>query len=168
MNEVWRARCGIVARGCARGRIQSRQRESGYRGLAAVLTANRRRTTSLIRATVQHWSSSQPEAAGPASTSAASSRRWAGANLHFAPPAPAEASAARPPTASARRQRFADIRERRKCRPLAPSSINSAAASQYLLRAGPPGCVQPATIRTPHDTGIPHREPAVTSPQPRH
>jgi hypothetical protein len=31
MNEVWRARSGIVARGCARGRVRSRQRGSGRR-----------------------------------------------------------------------------------------------------------------------------------------
>jgi hypothetical protein len=63
-------------------------------------TLNRRRTSSAIRASVQHWSS-QPQMAGPASSTASSSRTCAGVSLHRAPPAPLEASAARPPAASA-------------------------------------------------------------------
>ena len=35
MNEVWRARSGIVARGCARGRVRSRRRGSGRGDVAA-------------------------------------------------------------------------------------------------------------------------------------
>ena len=58
--------------------------------------------------------------------------------MHFAPPAPLEASAARPPAASARRHRFTDIRDTRKyfatSRSLAPASINSAADSRTCSR----------------------------------
>ena len=39
MNEVWRARCVIVARGCARGRVRSRRRGSGRRYVAAAGSA---------------------------------------------------------------------------------------------------------------------------------
>ena len=39
MNEVWRARSGIVARGCARGRVRSRRGESGRRYVAAAGSA---------------------------------------------------------------------------------------------------------------------------------
>src|SRR6266568_9458376 len=35
MNEVWHARSGIVARGCARGRVRSRRPGSGGEDLAA-------------------------------------------------------------------------------------------------------------------------------------
>ena|SRR6266567_3703052 len=35
MNEVWHARSGIVARGCARGRVRSRRPGSGGGGVAA-------------------------------------------------------------------------------------------------------------------------------------
>ena len=50
----------------------------------------------------------------------------------------AGAAAARPPAASARRHRFADIRDTRKCRAtsrsLAPASIKSAAAKRTCSR----------------------------------
>ena len=59
-------------------------------------------------------------------------------SLHFAPPAPLEASASRPPAASARRHRFTDIRDTRNrfatSRSLAPPSIISAAASRTCSR----------------------------------
>ena len=59
-------------------------------------------------------------------------------SLHFAPPAPLEASASRPPAASARRHRFTLIRETRNrfatSRSLAPASIISAAASRTCSR----------------------------------
>ena len=100
-------------------------------------TRNRRLTSSPIRANVQHWSS-QPQAAGPASSTASSSRTWAGVSLHRAPPAPFEASASRPPASRARRQRFAGIRLSRNrlatSRSLAPASISSAAASRTCSR----------------------------------
>jgi hypothetical protein len=35
VNEVWHARSGIVARGCARGRVRSRRRESDRRCVGA-------------------------------------------------------------------------------------------------------------------------------------
>jgi hypothetical protein len=46
-----------------------------------------------------------------ASSSVSSPCTCAQVSFHWAPPAPFETSAARPPTASARRQRFADIRD---------------------------------------------------------
>ena len=52
---------------------------------------------------------------GRASSTVSSSRSWKEVSLHFAPPAPLDASADRPPAASARRHRFADIRDTRKC-----------------------------------------------------
>jgi hypothetical protein len=88
-------------------------------------------------ARVQHWSA-YPAAAGPASSTASSSATWAGVSLHCAPPAPLEASAARPPAARDRRHRFADIRDTRNrlatSRSLAPASIISAAASRTRSR----------------------------------
>ena len=65
-----------------------------------------------MRARVQHWAS-YPLAAGPASSTDSSSASCAGLSLHFAPPAPLVARASRPPAASARRHRFADIRDTR-------------------------------------------------------
>ena len=44
-----------------------------------------------------------------------SSRSCAALSLHLAPPAPIDARAGRPPAATARRHRFADIRDTRKC-----------------------------------------------------
>jgi hypothetical protein len=56
-------------------------------------------------------------------------------SLHRAPPAPLEASASRPPAASARRHRFALIRDTRNrlaiSRSLAPASIISAARPRW-------------------------------------
>jgi hypothetical protein len=67
--------------------------------------------------------------------------------LHRAPPAPLEASAARPPAASARRHRFADIRDTRNRRATSPSlaaaSIKSAAASRTCSRRARSAAVSP-------------------------
>ena len=108
---------------------------------------NRRRTSSPILASVQHWSSSQPQAAGPSSSTVCSSRSWAGLSLQRAPPAPLEASAGLPPAASARRHRFADIRDTRKrlatSRSLAPASISSAAANRTCSRRARSSAVSP-------------------------
>ena len=64
-----------------------------------------------------------------------------------APPAPLEASAARPPAARARRRRFAGIRGTRKrlatSRSLAPASISSAAASRTCSRRARCAAVSP-------------------------
>src|SRR6266851_2475797 len=68
----------------------------------------------------------------------ACSATWAGVSLHCAPPAPLEASAARPPEVRALRHRFTLIRDTRKCRAIsrspAPASIISAAASRTRSR----------------------------------
>jgi hypothetical protein len=110
-------------------------------------TQNRRPTSSAIRASVQHWSSSQPDTAGPASSTASSSRSCAAVSLHRALPAPFETSAVRPPAASARRHRFADIRLTRNrfatSRSLAPASIKSAAASRTSSRRARSSAVSP-------------------------
>ena len=67
---------------------------------------------------------------GPASKTAAGSRTWAGVSLHRAPSGPFEVSAW-PPAASARRHRFADIRNRLAISwSLGLASISSAAASR--------------------------------------
>ena len=80
--------------------------------------------------------------------------------MHVAPPAPLEASAARPPAASARRHRFTDIRDTRNrfatSRSLAPASIISAAASRTFSRRArsaasrppPSGYLIPPAYRT--------------------
>ena len=63
------------------------------------------------------------------------------------PPGPFDISAARPPEASARRHRFADIRvTRNRCatsRSLAPASINSAAANRTCSRRARSAAVSP-------------------------
>jgi hypothetical protein len=84
--------------------------------------------------------------------------------------APRDASAARPPPASARRHRFADIRDTRKyratSRSLAPASNNSAAASRTCSRRArsaassppPSGYLIPPAYRRPgsrHQVGNP-------------
>jgi hypothetical protein len=113
---------------------------------------------------VQHWSSSQPQTAGPASRAASSSRSWPGVSLHLAPPAPLVASAFRPPSASVRRHRFADIRDTRNrlatSRSLAPASISSAASSRTRSRRDrsaavsppPPGYLMTPAYRDPPAT----------------
>ena len=128
-------------------------------------TRNRRATSSAIRARVQHWSSSQPQTAGPASSAASSSPSWAGVSLHFAPPAPLVARASRPPAASARRHRFADIRDTRNrratSRSLAPASISSAASSRTRSRRARSAAVSPPPsgyLMTPA-----YREPPATT-----
>ena len=111
-------------------------------------TRNRRATRSAIRASVQHWSSSHPQTAGPASSAVSSSASWPWVSLHLAPPAPLAARAWRPPAASARRHRFADIRDTRSrvatSRSLAPDSISSAASSRTRSRRA-----RSATVRPP-------------------
>jgi len=67
------------------------------------------------------------------------------------PPAPRDASAARPPAASARRHRFADIRDTRNRR-----------ATSWSLAPAALSRVQPAAIGVSHDPGIPHDGPAVS------
>jgi len=103
--------------------------------------------TSAIRTSAQHWSSSHPQAAVPASSTAASSRTCAGLSLEGPPPGPFEASAARPPAASARRHRFADTRVTRKLfatsRSLAPAWIRSAAAIRTRSRRARPAAIRP-------------------------
>jgi hypothetical protein len=102
-----------------------------------------------------------PNRTGPASRTASSSRSCAGLSRHLAPPAPRDASAARPPAASARRHRFADIRDTRNrratSRSLAPASISSAAANRTCSRRArsaasspPPSAylMKPAYLRT--------------------
>jgi hypothetical protein len=80
--------------------------------------------------------------------------------LHFAPPAPLEASAARPPAASARRHRFALIRDTRNrfaiSRSLAPASIISAAASRTRSGRARSAALRPPH-RIPHASGIAHQ-----------
>ena len=76
----------------------------------------------------------------------------------LAPGAPAalDASAARPPAASARRHRFADIRDTRNCQAtsqsLAPDSTKIRGCQPHLFPAGPLSCIQPATLVTPHNS----------------
>ena len=81
------------------------------------------------------------------SDTAASSRTWPGDSLHGPPPGPLEASAARPPAASALRHRFADIRVTRNrvaiSRSLAPASISSAAANRTCSRRARSAAVSP-------------------------
>jgi hypothetical protein len=81
---------------------------------------------------------------------AASSRsaaRRAGVSLHLAPPAPLVARASRPPASSARRHRFADIRDTRNrlatSWSLAPDSISSAASSRTRSRRDRSAAVSP-------------------------
>src|SRR3954451_7527230 len=82
-----------------------------------------------MRGSVQRWSA-QPHAPGPASSNTCSSSSWAGLSRQRAPPGPLDASAGRPPAASARRHRLADIRVTRKrvatSRSVALSSIHAA------------------------------------------
>ncbi|MFZ0189896.1 MAG: hypothetical protein WAL72_23485 [Streptosporangiaceae bacterium] len=72
-------------------------------------------------------------------------------SLHRAPPAPLEASAARPPPARARRHRFAGIRDTRNrfatSGSLAPASIISAAASRTYSRRARSAAVSPPPSR---------------------
>jgi len=89
------------------------------------------------------------------------------AQLAFAPPAPFDTSAARPPPDSARRHRFADIRDTRKylatSRSLAPASINPAAASRTCSRRArsapvsppPSGYLMTPAYRTARQTSAP-------------
>jgi hypothetical protein len=67
--------------------------------------------------------------------------------LQRAPPAPLDARAGFPPAASARRHRFADIRDTRNrfatSRSLAPASISSAAASRTCSRRARSAAVSP-------------------------
>src|SRR3954453_6190310 len=99
-----------------------------------------------MRGSVQN-SSVHPHPAGPASSSTCSSSSWARLSRHRAPPGPLEASAGRPPAASARRQRLADIRAPRKRAPpprsVAPSSIHSAASSRSCSRRAQSSAVSP-------------------------
>ncbi len=99
-----------------------------------------------MRGGIQH-SASQPPTAGPASSSPVSSDNWAGLSLQRAPPAPLEAGAGRPPEASARRHRLADIlltwNRVATSRSLAPSPIPSAAASRTRSRRARSSAVSP-------------------------
>ena len=89
----------------------------------------------------------QQEAAGPASRTASSSPGWTGVSLQRAQAGPLEASACFPPTASARRHRFAGILDTRKrfaiSRSQAPSLISSAAASRTRSRRARSAAVSP-------------------------
>src|SRR3954471_11995226 len=89
----------------------------------------------------------RPGLIGPASSSTCSSSSWARLSRQRAPPGPLEASAGRPPAASARRQRLADIRVTRKrpatSRSVAPSSIHSAASSRSCSRRAQSSAVSP-------------------------
>ena len=104
-----------------------------------------------------------PQAAGPASSTASSSATCAAVSLHFAPPAPFEASASRPPAASARRHRFTDIRDTRNRLgdlPVAGPGLDHLRGRQpHLLPAGPLRRVQAAAIGIPHASGIAHQAP---------
>jgi hypothetical protein len=83
----------------------------------------------------------------------------------FAPPAPRDASAARPPAASARRHRFADRDSRNRratSRSLAPASINSAASSRTCSRRAAP----PRSVHHHRPTSSPWDTPADASCQP--
>jgi hypothetical protein len=113
--------------------------------------------------------------AGPASSKASSSRSCAAVSLHRTPPAPFEASAARPPASSARRHRFADIRDTRNrlatSPSLAPASIISAAASRTCSRrprssaSSPPPSGDPDRRERRH---APELEPPHRSARPDH
>jgi hypothetical protein len=78
--------------------------------------------------------------------------------LHFAPPAPLDASAARPPAASARRHRFTDIRDTRNPPghlPVSGPRLDQLRSHQpHLLPAGPLSRIQPAAIGIPHASPI--------------
>ena len=83
--------------------------------------------------------------------------------MHCAPAAPLEASASRPPAASARRHRFADIRDSRnrlRYLPVAGPALDHLGGGQpHLLPPGPLRSGQPAAIGIPHVCGIAHRAP---------
>ena len=83
--------------------------------------------------------------------------------MHRAPAAPLDASAARPPAASARRHRFALIRDTRNrfatSRSLAPALDHLRGGQPHLFPAGPLRRVQAAAIGVPHASGLPHRVP---------
>jgi hypothetical protein len=74
-----------------------------------------------------------------------------------------EASAARPPAASARRHRFADIRDTRnrfRDLPVARARLKQIRSGQpHPLPAGPFGGGQPAAIGISHDPGVAHHAP---------
>jgi len=118
-----------------------------------------------MRASVQHWSSSQPQAAGPASSTVCSFAQLGRGEL-TAGPARAFGGQRRPasggqrppatgsPTSATTRNRRATSRS------LAPASINPAAAGPHLLPPRPLGRAQPTTIGIPHASGIPHDAPA--------
>jgi hypothetical protein len=82
-----------------------------------------------------------------------------------APPAPLEASTCLPPAASARRHRFADIRDtRNRCatsRSLAPASISPAGASRTCSRRARSAVVSPPLSGYLMTQGIPST-PAIT------
>jgi hypothetical protein len=86
------------------------------------------------------------------------------AGVHRAPPAPLEASAGFPPAASARRHRFADIRDPRNrlviSPSLAPASINSAAASRTCSRRARSAAVSPPPSGYLMAPAYPARQPS--------
>jgi hypothetical protein len=103
-------------------------------------------TSSAIRVSVQHWSC-HLEAAGPASSTASSSRSCAGVSLHRAPPAPLRgqrllpAGRQRPPPPVRRHPRHPELF--RDPRSLAPASSSSAADSRTCSRRARSAAVSP-------------------------